>query len=120
MDRSLSSSSAVATAAPPARDAPRMRPTRSSPPSSKACAGNGPAFSAEVAQSVTEDHDRIRQDENHVVVNRLFAAGLDLQAALGLLGDQRVADHVGDAICSLDRAIRELRNTIFHRGGCDS
>ncbi len=120
MDRSSSLSSAVAAATLPARDAPRIRPTRNPPPGSGARAGNGPAVSAELPQSVTEDHDQIVQDQNDVVVNRLFAAGLDLQAALQLTGDGRVAGHVGDAIGSLDQAIRDHRDIIFDRGAYGS
>ena len=119
MDRS-SLSSAVAAGTLPAPYAPRRRPTRTPPPSSGARAGNGPAVSAESTQRVTEDHDRIIQDQNDVVVNRLFAAGLDLQAALQLIGDGRVAGHIGDAIGSLDQAIRDHRDIIFHRGADDS
>ena len=120
MDRSSSSSSAVAAATLPARDAPRIRPTRSLAPGSGARAGNGPAVSAESTQRVTEDHDQIVQDQNDVVVSRLFAAGLDLQAALQLIGDGRVAGHIGDAIGSLDQAIRDHRDIIFHRGAYGS
>jgi signal transduction histidine kinase len=120
VDRPSSLSSAVAVATVPARDAPRNRLTRSPPASSGARAGNGPAVSAQLTRSATEDHDRITQDQNDVVASRLFAAGLDLQAALGLIGDQHVADHIGDAIGNLDQAIRDLRDTIFHRGACDS
>ena len=127
MDRSSSSSSAVAAATPPARDASRIRPTRSLAPGSGARAGNGrPAVSAESTQRVTEDHDQIAQDQNvaqdqnDVVVNRLFAAGLELQAALRLIGDGRVAGHVGDAIGSLDQALRDHRDIFFHRGAYGS
>jgi hypothetical protein len=43
----------------------------------------------EVIRYLTEDHDRIAQRMNDVVVRRIFAAGLDLQAGLGLIGDHR-------------------------------
>jgi hypothetical protein len=42
-----------------------------------------------VIRYLTEDHDRIAQRMNDVVVRRIFAAGLDLQAGLGLIGDHR-------------------------------
>jgi signal transduction histidine kinase len=121
MDPSPSLSAAVAVATIPVGDAPRIPLTRSPPASGgRALAGSGAAVSAELTRSLTEDHDQIAQDLNDVVVNRLFAAGLDLQAALGLIGDQRVAANIGHAIGSLDQAIRDLRNTIFDRGACDS
>jgi signal transduction histidine kinase len=50
------------------------------------------------------------------VIHRIFAAGLDLQAAVGLIGDQRVASKIRHAIDELDQAIRDIRDTIFDRG----
>ena len=50
---------------------------------------------------------------NDVVIRRIFAAGLDLQAALGLTGDHRAARKIWHAIDELDQAIRDIRNTIF-------
>ena len=91
-----------------------------SPAQRGARAGSGPAVSAESTQRVTEDHYQIIRDQNDVVVNRLFAAGLDLHAALQLIGDQRVAGHIGDAIGSLDQAIRGHRDIMFRRGAYDS
>jgi hypothetical protein len=101
MDRSLGLSSALAMQAMTAVNAPAMRP--SSPPPG--------------------DHrDRLAQRMNDVVVRRIFAAGLDLQAALGLIGEHRAAaDHrAAGRIChatdELDHAIRDLRNILFERG----
>jgi hypothetical protein len=88
--------------------------------SSAVAGGTPPAPYALRIQRVTEDHYRIIQDQKDVVVNRLFAAGLDLQAALQLIGDGRVADLIGDAIGSLDQAIRDHRDIILHRGAGDS
>jgi signal transduction histidine kinase len=45
----------------------------------------------------------------------MFAAGLDLQAALALTDDHRAAAKIGHAIDGLDQAIREIRDTIFNR-----
>jgi hypothetical protein len=61
---------------------------------------------------LTEDDEGIAGGLNEVVV-RLFAAGLDLQAALGLMGDQPAAGKVRHAVDELDRAIRDIRDTIF-------
>jgi hypothetical protein len=100
MDRSLGLSSALATQAMTAVDAPAMQP--SSPPPG--------------------DHrDRLAQRMNEVVVRRIFAAGLDLQAALGLIGEHRAAaDHraagrIRHATDELDHAIRDLRDILFER-----
>jgi hypothetical protein len=62
---------------------------------------------------------------NDVVVRRIFAAGLDLQAALGLIEEHgtamehptamehRAASKIWSASDELDRAIRDLRDILF-------
>ncbi|HEY4852579.1 MAG TPA: hypothetical protein VII22_17470 [Streptosporangiaceae bacterium] len=108
MRRSSSLSAAAVTGTTPAPDAPNLVLTR------------GPAAgSAEVIRALAEDHDRIAQDMNEVVVHRIFAAGLDLQAALGLMGDHRGTDKIYHAIGELDQAIRDMRNAVFDRELCD-
>jgi hypothetical protein len=57
---------------------------------------------------------------NDVVVRRIFAAGLDLQAGLGLIGDHRGASKTYHALDELDQAIRDIRDTIFDRSPPDS
>ena len=83
------------------------------------------------------DHDIIVRKMNDVVIRRIFAAGLDLQAALGLLGEdgtdagqdkacgfgtvgahqmaneRRAVGKIWHATDELDRAIRDLRNILF-------
>jgi len=49
------------------------------------------------------------------VVRRLFAAGLDLETALGLIGPHLAADRIHHAIAELDQAIMDIRDTIFNR-----
>ncbi len=107
---------AAATATVPALDAPSPLLTRG-PPSSNglASAGNGAAASAELSRCLTEDHERIAQGLNDVVVHRLCGAGLDLYAALGLIGDHRGASKIYHAIDELDQAIRDIRDAIFDR-----
>ncbi len=115
MDRSPSLPSA-AEAPIPVPDAPHMLLTRGPPASNgRVPAGNGAAGSAEAAWDIIEDHDRIARGLNDIVVHRLFAAGLDLHAALGLIGDHRGTDEIHHAIGELDQAIRDLRDTIFGR-----
>jgi hypothetical protein len=59
---------------------------------------------------------------NDVVVRRIFAAGLDLQAAVGLIGEhpraseRRAAGKICHAVDELDRAIRDLRDILFEGG----
>jgi hypothetical protein len=69
-----------------------------------------------VIRYLTEDHDRNARRMNDVVVRRIFAAGLDLQAALGLIGDHSGASKIYHAIDELHHAIRDIRDTIFDRG----
>lgn len=70
---------------------------------------------AEVTRRLVEDHDRIASGLNDVVVRRLFAAGLDLQTALGLTRDQHAAGKICHAIGEIDQAIRDIRDNIFDR-----
>jgi signal transduction histidine kinase len=78
---------------------------------------NGAAGSAEQTRYLAEDRDRIAQGMTDVVVRRIFAAGLDLQAALGLIGEHRGASKIWHAIDELDQAVREIRDTIFDATG---
>ena len=54
-----------------------------------------------------------------MVIRRIFSAGLDLQAALGLIGERGTcsgnlaAIKIWDATDQLDRAIRDLRDILF-------
>ena len=50
---------------------------------------------------------------NDVVVRRIFDAGLDLQVALGLIGDHSGAGQIYHALDELDQAIKDIRDTIF-------
>ena len=92
----------------------QMRPTRGPPASSGwVTAGCGAAGTAGPSRELAGERDRIAQRLTDVVVHRLFAAGLDLQAALGLIGDHPGADRIGHAIGELDQAITDLRDAIF-------
>lgn len=58
------------------------------------------------------DRERIATDLHDIVIQRLFAAGMRLQAALPVSGEQaqpRIQTVVGE----LDTTIREIRETIF-------
>ena len=78
------------------------------------------AGSAELVDYLAADHDRIAECINDVVVRRIFAAGLDLQAALGLIGDHRGAGKIYHAIDELDQVIRDIRDIIFDDSPPDS
>jgi signal transduction histidine kinase len=112
--RELSPAAAAVISAPGA--AP-VQLTRGPPPGNgRVPEGTVAADSAELTRQLTEDHDRIAQKMNDVVIHRIFAAGLDLQAALGLIGDQRGASKICHAIDELDQAIMDIRDTIFDGG----
>ena len=83
-----------------------IRPTRDPPPGS---ASDWP----QAALLLVKDRDRIAADMNDVVVHRLFAAGLALETALGLMGSHPGARKVREAIGELDLAIRDVRNVVF-------
>jgi signal transduction histidine kinase len=62
---------------------------------------------------VLEDRSRIARDLHDHVIQRLFAAGLSLQAAAGQVGDTRVKSRIADQVQSLDEAIVAIRTAIF-------
>src|SRR5712691_8238583 len=74
----------LSAATTPAPAVPRVRPTRGPPPAPE---DGGATGLAETIPGQVEDRERIAVDPNDIVVRRLLAAGLDLQGALGLLGD---------------------------------
>ena len=117
MHRSAREPSAAAAATISAPGAAPVLLTRGPPPGrGRVPEGTVAADSAELTRHLAEDHDRISREVNDVVIHRIFAAGLDLQAALGLIGDQRAASKICHAIDELDQAIRDVRDTIFDRG----
>jgi signal transduction histidine kinase len=69
-----------------------------------------------ITRYLIEDHDRIALRMNDVVIRRMFSAGLDLQLALGLIGDQRGAREICHALDELDHAIRDIRDIVFDLG----
>lgn len=89
-----------------------MRSARGLPASTAA----GPA---KMMLRLTEDHDRIAGRLNDIVAHRLFSAGLDLEAALGLTGEHCAAGRVQHAISELDLAIRGIRDMVFDSGRPD-
>jgi hypothetical protein len=78
-----------------------------------------PGASAAEVNRHLPDHDRIAQGTNDAVVHRIFATGLYLQAALGLIGEHQGASKIYHAIDELDQAIRDIRDTIFGLRLCD-
>ena len=63
--------------------------------------------------AVLEDRERIARDLHDVVVQRLFAIGLDLDAASRSIDDVAVGGRVSRAVDDLDQTINEIRNAIL-------
>ena len=111
MHRSSGLAYAGGAATVPAPDAARALLTRGPPGGSgQEAAGT---ITADVIRELADDHDRIARDLNDVVIHRIFAAGLDLEAALGLIGERPGSGMIRHAIGELDQAIRDIRNAVF-------
>jgi signal transduction histidine kinase len=63
--------------------------------------------------AVFEDRDRIARDLHDLVIQRLYATGMSLQGAVGLIGSPEAAQRVSVAVDALDETIREIRSSIF-------
>ncbi len=63
--------------------------------------------------AVFEDRDRIARDLHDLVIQRLYATGMSLQGAVGLIGAPEVANRVSQAVDALDETIRDIRTSIF-------
>ena len=65
--------------------------------------------------AVVEDRDRIARDLHDLVIQRLFATGMQLQSAIRLMDQDPVEarGRVNGAVDELDGTIRELRSTIY-------
>jgi signal transduction histidine kinase len=66
----------------------------------------------------TEDRNRIARDLHDHVIQRLFAAGLALQAATRVAPDS-LRDRLDDQVSSIDAAIGEIRTAVFALGVVD-
>ena len=69
---------------------------------------------ADIAQmALLRDRERIARDIHDMVIQRLFAAGMSLQAVAGAARPPHVAERIVGVIEELDGTIRELRSAIF-------
>ncbi|WP_091091329.1 GAF domain-containing protein [Micromonospora nigra] len=62
---------------------------------------------------VLEDRERIARDLHDVVIQRLFATGLQLQSAAPMTAKPEVAKRINAAVDDLDATIKDIRRTIF-------
>jgi signal transduction histidine kinase len=70
--------------------------------------------------AVVSDRDRIARDLHDVVIQRLFATGLQLQGMRSIIVNPEVGQRIEKAVDDLDQTIRDIRTTIFelqHRQG---
>lgn len=69
--------------------------------------------------SVLEERDRIARDLHDLVIQRLFAVGMGLQAATKLVSDEATRNRIENSITDLDITVKEIRRTIFdlHQAG---
>jgi signal transduction histidine kinase len=63
--------------------------------------------------AMLEDRERIARDMHDLVIQRLFATGLSLQAAGRQTQAPTVATRLNEAVDELDAAIKDIRHTIF-------
>jgi signal transduction histidine kinase len=70
--------------------------------------------------AVVSDRDRIARDLHDLVIQRLFATGLQLQGMRAIVVNPDVGERLEKAVDDLDQTIRDIRTTIFelqHRQG---
>jgi signal transduction histidine kinase len=70
--------------------------------------------------AVVSDRDRIARDLHDLVIQRLFATGLQLQGMRAMVVNPEVGVRLEKAVDDLDQTIRDIRTTIFelqHRQG---
>ena len=63
--------------------------------------------------AVLADRDRIARQLHDLVIQRLFATGMSLQAATGMLPEGPATGRVAQAVDALDETIRDIRSSIF-------
>jgi two-component system, NarL family, sensor histidine kinase DevS len=66
--------------------------------------------------AMLRDRERIARDLHDMVIQRIFAAGMNLQAVQGSAQPPMVAERIATTINDLDDTIHELRAAIFRLG----
>lgn len=69
--------------------------------------------------TLLRERERIARDIHDMVIQRIFAAGMSLQAIDGLVDEPRVRERLARVIDDLDETIRQLRQSIFELGHTD-
>ncbi|WP_165356894.1 GAF domain-containing sensor histidine kinase [Nocardioides zhouii] len=63
--------------------------------------------------ALISDRERIARDLHDIVIQRLFATGLQLQGVAAMAGDGAVTDRLDRSVADLDDTIKAIRGTIF-------
>ncbi len=63
--------------------------------------------------AVISDRERIARDLHDIVIQRLFATGLQLQGVAAMVGAGPVTDRLDTSVADLDDTIKAIRGTIF-------
>jgi len=63
--------------------------------------------------SVYQDRDRIARDLHDLVIQRLYATGMSLQATTPMISRPEVASRITQAVDAMDETIKEIRGAIF-------
>jgi len=65
---------------------------------------------------LAEERERIARDIHDMVIQRVFAAGMSIQALMSMVDSPALRDRLDTVTDELDQTIRELRNAIFRLG----
>jgi signal transduction histidine kinase len=60
-----------------------------------------------------EDRDRIARDLHDLVIQRLFASGMQLESSMRLITNEEATNRVRSVVDELDVTIREIRSAIY-------
>jgi two-component system, NarL family, sensor histidine kinase DevS len=63
--------------------------------------------------AVLQDRDRIARDLHDLVIQRLYATGMSLQATTPMIRRPEVAARITQAVDAMDETIKEIRGAIF-------
>ncbi len=63
--------------------------------------------------SIFKDRDRIARDLHDLVIQRLFATGMQLESSMRYMNRPEAVEHVQHAVDDLDKTIKEIRSTIY-------